>query len=390
MFRLVIYYSPIGDTFMQRLLFLIVFITASVLAVAQVKISGDARIRPRYDVNDKSFSGGSRTEDFYYMYRARLRVTADIDNGWFFSSMLSHNGISDYSVFGKGDYPDVSGVPQSTTSPSSNEGARRATISFMELYFGKEIKEYGFRAGLIPLGSIANPMYDLHYYPAKMVDIPHAILNTDAAYGAAAYVQTDFGKFGAKVMVEDQRGIYEEDAAGVVKTDRQDIYTIEINYGINASGFIIAPMALFSIAKDSVVAPNTFGINIGFPKVSDFTFSSTFGYTTQGHDKLGSVKQGGIPNKEYTGWLLRLKAAGNVPGGSLQAWVDFANRKDKGVVTDDTYKYLFYWVSYEYLIYKSDKGSVAVSPTIRYATETKNSSKTMSRLKAEMNFDIKF
>ena len=52
--------------------------------IADIHISGDARVRPRYDITENG--DGSSTSDLYYMYRARLNMKADIGDGWFFNT----------------------------------------------------------------------------------------------------------------------------------------------------------------------------------------------------------------------------------------------------------------------------------------------------------------
>jgi hypothetical protein len=356
----------------------------------QVKISGDARIRPRYDVNDRTPSKGNKTEDFYYMYRARIKVSADIDEGWMFNAMLAHNGISDYSIFAAGDYPDISGVNQSTTKPTTNENSRRATVSFMELYFGKEVEKYGFRMGLFPLGAMNNPVYDIHYYPTKMVDIPFYVNNSDGAYGIAGYLKTDIGKFGAKVLVEDAKGKYEENSSGKSLYDIKDQYTVELNYTAEAGGFVIAPMAMISISDDSVAAPNTFGINLTSPKFSGLTLSATGAYSIQSRTDLRTTQEPGYPVCKYNAYLMRLKLSGPLGPGNLVAWFDYGHMTQKLPTVDDKYDFYFTWVGYEIPIYKSQKGSFSITPEIRYAKIDKNSSSYSKRIKSEINFDIKF
>jgi len=356
----------------------------------QIKISGDARIRPRYDINDKTPSNGTKSMDFYYMYRARIRMSADLDEGWMFNTMLSHNGISNYSIFDAGDYPDVSGVNQSTAKPTSNENSRRATVSFAELYFGKEVEKYGFRIGLFPLGAMNNPVYDLHYYPVKMVDIPFYVYNADGAYGLSGYIKTDVGKFGAKVLVEDAKGKYEENSSGKVLYDIKDQYTVELNYTVDAGGFAIAPMAMISISDDSVSAPNTFGLNLTSPKFSGLTVSATAAYSIQDRTDLRATQEPGYPVSKYNAYLLRLKLAGALGPGNIVAWFDYGRLTEKLKLTDNKYDFYFTWIGYEIPVYKSPKGSFSITPEIRYGKFDKNSTSASKRIKSEVNFDIKF
>ena len=46
---------------------------------AEITLSGDARLRPRFDLKDNG-EYGNKSEDFYYYYRARLMIKADISD----------------------------------------------------------------------------------------------------------------------------------------------------------------------------------------------------------------------------------------------------------------------------------------------------------------------
>jgi len=371
---------------------LLLFVFLSTVICAQITINGDARMRPRYDINDKSAGKGTKTSDFYYMYRARLNFNAEIGDGWKFHTMISHNGIFYYSTFNTGDFPDILGTDQNPSKPTSKQSSRRASLSFMELYFGQETETYNFSVGLFPLGSFTNPIYDLHYYPNKMVDIPYTIFNTDGAFGFRGNYKTDFGTFGAKIIIEDAKGKEEETYDGTILSDRNDQMTVELNYSLPVSGFTFSPMALISISsdKDSVCKPNTFGLNITSPKIGNFTFQGSAGYSNQANENLRSVQEPGYPISKYDGYLLRLKLSGKLGPGTLVAWFDYANLTEKHLLKDIDYGFSFFWINYEIPVYKSEKGSVVITPELRYAKFYKESEHMADRIKMEMNFDIKF
>lgn len=376
----------------MKRIFVILFLFIAISIYPQVKWSGDARIRPRYDINDKTAGGGNKTTDMYYMYRARLRLKADIGDNWAFNTMISHNGAYFYSKFGSADFPEILGTNQTSSKTSSRESSRRATLSFMELYFGKETKDYGVIVGLFPLNSINNPIYDIHYYPNKTVDIPHAIFNSDGAFGLSGYYQTTVGKFGAKLFVEDAKGKEEENPSGDILSDINDQYTLELNYTNTLGDFVINPQALISISseKDSACTPNSFGLNITSPKLSTLTLSGSAIYTFQNNEKLKPLQEPGFYVSKYNGYYLRLKLAGKLGFGNLLAWVDYAKITEDLALKDNDYNFYFTWIAYEMPIYKSESGAVSITPELRYAYFEKNEKKTSDRLKLEVNFDIKF
>ena len=67
----------------------IIFLALSLsFIIADINISGDARIRPRLDIKDSGGDYGASSTDLYYLYRARLNINADIGDGWFFNAKL--------------------------------------------------------------------------------------------------------------------------------------------------------------------------------------------------------------------------------------------------------------------------------------------------------------
>ena len=58
---------------MNRIIFLIISLS---FIMADINLSGDARIRPRLDM--ENCGNGTSSLDLYYLYRARLNISADI------------------------------------------------------------------------------------------------------------------------------------------------------------------------------------------------------------------------------------------------------------------------------------------------------------------------
>ncbi len=156
--------------FNKRIWFVLLTLILS-SAYAQITLSGDARLRPRFDVKDNG-AYGTKSEDFYYYYRARLLVEASIGDGYFFKTRLGHNGAAYWvGKFGSGDLP----------SSLSNPNAGRGHVDFMELYFGHTGEKFGWSGGIIPVKH--NPMLDIHYYPTIILDKAWDTYNNNAAHG---------------------------------------------------------------------------------------------------------------------------------------------------------------------------------------------------------------
>ena len=143
--------------------------------IADINISGDARIRPRLDIIDSK--DGTSTSDLYYLYRARLNISADISNGWFFESKIGTNDVSGLVKMGvDGDY----------TAGQGNPNSARPQVDFLNLYYGFKKDNFGFWGGAIPIKH--NSALDIHFYPDKMVDIPWLLLNNGSTTGFAGYI----------------------------------------------------------------------------------------------------------------------------------------------------------------------------------------------------------
>lgn len=334
---------------------------------AEVKISGDARIRPRYDINDQTESGGNKTYNMYYMYRGRLKLKADINRGWYFKTMLAHKGAAAYT----GNFAEGEKI-----HPNSVEGARRSTVDFMELYFGLGREQYGVKGGLFTIGSVSNPIFDLHYYPNVMVDIPFAIFNGDGLYGFSGYYHTGMGKLSTIISVDDNLGKTIENADGETVSETQDQYTIYVDYTQKLTTLTFQPMIMKTIADEDNSAPLTVGVNLGFPKMANFNLSGYFGYSKQ------SVEEAG----EYDAWHARGKIVGKAGIGTILAWYDYAKKTDDDIDTDFWYT----WLSYKITLHESDKGAVSILPTVRFSNQNIDGENVYKRTKIEVTTDIIF
>ena len=348
----------------QILLLLIVFI--SVLH-SQIKINGDAMVRPRYDMIDNGKYADSRN-DFYYMYRARINLRADIGDGWHFKTQLGHHG---YGAFGM--------TNQNTTKrlPNEIEGSSRPSVDFLQMYFGYESNDAGIIGGIIPLNSLNNPLFDLHYYPNIMIDIPNILMGVDGVFGFTGYIKILDNKLTAYVL-KDKNEIYVEDPNGIKKNDKNDSYTLGASYNLNFGNLSIEPNAYLAVASEGNQAPTTLGLNLKLKEVGPFTLFATGGISNQ--KNTGTI--------EYDANFLRIKLEGKLGSGLFTFWYDLANRNDKLNNLTEKHKFNFYYLMYTFTVYKSDKGTVTIAPTIMNLKEKVDNKKDYDRYKFEISTNI--
>ncbi len=374
----------------QRVLMAATFLFLSVsfvtTASAQVVFSGDARFRPRLDLDERPESNYDRT-DFYFMYRMRLNMTAAIGEGYYVKSRLSHNGIGFYQKGGQGEVPDIFGNPNNSVS---DESARRPSLDMMYMYIGRATDDFGFDLGLIPVPGFSEPLWDLHYYPNLMVDVPYFIWNNDGGFGGRTYYDVGPGRLTVHALLDHDRVDQQETTDGVTTVDSGDQYTLTAAYSIPMAGLTVQPMILKTFPSDERTfaegvedlteysAPLTVGANVVLPKVAGFTPSGTVGYTM--NDRL----------VDYTGWLARAKVAGPLGPGSLLWWVDVASRTDELVGGDRTDDFLYSWLAYTIPIYTGERGSFAMTPEWRFFNKDRDDDLARRRSKFEINFDVSF
>lgn len=386
---------------------LIVMLLIITGAYADIKISGDARVRPRMDVKDYGDFGskGDKITDNYYLYRARLLVAADIGSGYYFKTRLGTNGTAYWTgKFGTGAVP-----VEDTSSP----GAGRGTLSFMELYFGHKGESFCWSAGILPIAS--NPLLDFHYYSDIILDIPWTIYNNNAAHGfnfnyklggnklgVHILVDNNIGKvvnhdsFSAATMIETTEGYIINQETGVIEyfvkhdttvtsskaSEAKDSYTLDVRYPVSFAGMKLTPEFMMTIAGEKQTAPMTYGAELSLPKIAGFA-TSVFG---------GMSSQQVEETETYSGWVARAKIVGKVGPGKLTAWYDIANTSHDAFGDEDAYdtSFSYLWLSYTYTLYKSDKGSVSFAPTYRLYTKSTADVEDYKRVKMELTTQITF
>ncbi len=341
-------------------------------AFADLNWSFDSRIRPRMDIRDRG-EYGNKTTDGYYYYRARLNLHGDIGEGWFGHVQLGTNGFAYWT----GKFGDPTG--NSKPSSSSVDGASRGPVDFMQIYFGRKTKEFGFWGGLFPLNSLANPLLDLHYYSDIMIDVPFLLYSNMGAHGFAGYVAVGKSKLDLALLVDDNRGVLVEDPDGNEVSNTHDQYSLMIDAPIKAGKVTIQPVVIITAADAGMDAPVTFGANLTSPKVGQFVFSGSGGM---------SMQRAGGDDREYDAVYFRAKAVGSFGPGKMTAWVDVAKKRNDPF--DVERKFFYIWIDYAIPVYSGEMGSVSIKPTWRHIKREQDGSLDETREKIELTIDFKF
>ncbi len=335
------------------------------LSFAAIEFSGDARFRPRYDV--KEYTNSDNTADFYFLYRGRLNIKADIGEGWFFSTKIGTNDVAGMTKMGS-----------ITSGPSDGPGnlnSNRPNLSFLELYYGYMQEDKGLWVGAFPLKY--TPAYDLHFYSDKLVDIPFVLFNHSSVTGMAGYKIVGDYKLNWFLSLDENVTNSVEAALDGVEQTEKDSYILGLNSTFNINNITITPSVLLSFGEDDL--PNTYGFDLGFPKFSKIT--SGFSYFLSDHE-------------DYDANLIRFSAS----DGKWKLFYDLVDKKNTIVgldgeltTSDDSLSYL--WLSYKFVCYKSNNGSVSISPTYRIQNGGYSSGvfdEDYSRSKFEITTEIKF
>ncbi len=384
---------------LKKIWFILIILLVSG-AYAEVTLSGDARLRPRFDVQDYG-EYGTKSEDFYYLYRARLMIKANIGDGYFFNTRLGHNGGTYWiGKFGTGTLP----------SSLSNPSAGRGSVDFMELYFGHEGQKFGWSGGIIPLPH--NPMLDIHYYPSIILDKAWDNYNNSASHGFDLNYKLAGNTLDLKMLVDNNDGkkvvdenfvsqsdttisyIISQDSGVIVldttitmtssgDSDTKDQYTLYLTYPVSFFGFKMTPHFLMTLADKGRPAPITYGAEFALPKVAGFKLSAFTGLTNQ----FVSDSTTGIT--AYNGWIARIKMVGKLGPGVLVAWYDQATTTPDLAGAADS-KFSFLWLSYTYTLHKSDWGALVFAPTYRLYSNKIEGSRDYTRAKVELTTEIKF
>ncbi len=360
------------------LLSVIIFLGFAGSSFAQISFSGDLQVRARDDIKDNG-QYGNYTDDLYYMLRAGLNVSADIGDGFFGKMRLEHYNYAGYIYTAQSGLDNYTNAP---VIPGSNDLLARPTVNFTQLYLGVNREKWGIEAGIFPISGLANPILDIHYMPYVMVDIPFTLYRLNTLVGASGYVAAGPGKINAFIS-NDYNGLYEEDINGNDLKLKHDAYTIGADYDFKVADFGIQPIAIISVASDSVPAPLSYGINLSTPDFSGFKIGFDAALSNQKVD--GTAK--------YDAQLFRIKAEYHPGFGSFEGWFDIAKRTDKALTSatsDVDHNYTYLWLLYNIPIYSSDHGSLTMTPRVRRITEKVDNVKDFTRYKVELLFSMGF
>ncbi|TLU85739.1 MAG: hypothetical protein FDX30_04455 [Chlorobium sp.] len=352
-------------------------------AHAELKIGGDATIRPRLDLPNTTIAGVNTTwkDDMKYTWRVRLKASADLGNGYFFKALLQDETL----------YKGV--VPGWNTVGAYDSGNKdNYTPAFSQFYFGRMMQDSHYMAGRLPLNSLNNPIFDLTMYPipaynttvAAMicaVDVPYFQWNFDRIFAFNYGTKIGDGELNATLCVLDNHSgptaAYGQYAQGLFN----DGYAAHVSYKANLGSVTVEPQALFAITDGAGlvyqnVSPATFGANVTIP-IEGKSKLGLSGFYTFCKDSNGS-SNGAPKSVDYSGYLLRAK----FESGPLMTWIDYNRTTDKtykGQTNwtgasftdikspyDAVYNNIFVWAQYKIGIYESAAGTFSLTPTVRY------------------------
>ena len=366
--------------------------------MADLHISGDARVRPRYDIKENT--DGSSTSDLYYLYRARLNMKADIGDGWFLNTKLGTNSVAGMTKMG---------------TLSEESYTFKPSISFMEIYFGSMKDDWGFWAGAFPLKY--NSGLDLHFHSDKLVDIPFALFNNSSTTGFAGYktlmdhklnwflsVDNNVAEneeiiaetevitvpgycsnpfFNTMEACEEQGNQWTDETSfeqmiDAATMDDCDDFTLGMDMLLTFGSLSITPRLLTSFGgTDTDIYPMTLGADISLPEIVGFKSGLSYHTSTKG--KTGD-------DGHYKADHMRLSLSRPIKDGKLKFFYDMASK--------DADKVSFMWLSYTHTCFKGEMGEVTLSPTFRLQTGkgagTEDFDEKYSRSKFEVTAQIKF
>jgi hypothetical protein len=340
----------------KMLLTALLFTMLLTTAFAQVRITGDVRVRPRIDI--KKDASGELSNQQLILYWGRLNLDADIGGGYSFHTKLASNWVGHWAGYmgSQEAFPNAAGL-----------GNDRPTITFMELSMSKNAGNWGVSAGNLPLNGVVNHIVDLHYYPTSPVDIPWAIKHVQSFQGFSGFVNAGPGKLNLALSVDANQN---NSTAELVNRK-----TLMADYGATFGGISVKPQMAMTMDNDSTAAPMTMGAGVS-AKVAGFTLSGTYLMTSNTVENSG----------KYDGTHMRVGIKGSVGPGFLLAWYDMASyTPDGGTKADFTHL----WLLYKHTLYSGDKGAMVVMPTIRLINGSA-SDPDWSRTKLELTFQLNF
>ncbi|MBF0587178.1 hypothetical protein INT08_08740 [Prosthecochloris sp. N3] len=388
---------------MKKLLslaFALVLISQASPASAAIKFSGDAQVRPRfemldYEVNDYDVEN---TENLKYYYRLRLKAAADLGDGYFAKALIS------------------SETPGwlATVSDANSE---KFDLGVSQLYFGRMMENSHYMMGRMPLGSLNNPVFDITMYPFQATEIPVFLYNNDRLYGFNYGTKVGPGELNATLCILNNDASHITDAWDDNEDDvLEDGYALHVSYKTNIGNVTFQPQLLAALTGADIaggayidsnmwgmgayqdVAPITFGANATIPAGSTtFTVSGFYSFVdgegyefvADGEDPCcGTVYVAEDRDVDYHSYLFRVKAQ----NGPVTAWFDYNAATDETGSSDVDYSNMFVWAQYNWKVHESSMGSFTVSPTVRYlASEVDNGTETnTSRLRTELWAQVTF
>ncbi len=336
----------------MKILFLLIILLSSIFA--KIEISGDARVRPRLDIIETG-EPTSDSDDFYFLYRARLNINSDIGDGYFFNSKLGSNSPAGFKKMGKGVKVEDENY--------DNQG-----LDFVELYFGYKKEKSGLWGGLLPIKH--NSAMDIHFYPNKLLDIPWVIWNNSTITGFAGYQQFSNHKFNWFLSVDNQR----VDNIDGTNIELNDDYTFGINSTVKIGELNFNPHLLYAISDENSVSPITFGSDFHLPNIGVFTSSLSF------------FKSMNSNLEKYEIDHFRFKLNGKINEGMLNFFFDIAT-KNQTEEPDRVLKYI--WASYSYKWFNGEFGDIVLRPTIRIQNGSITNENYL-RTKFELTMEIRF
>jgi len=352
---------------MKKLLSLVfalaVMTSFATTASASISFSGDAQVRPRGEFVETKADGvkTSSTDNLYWLYRLRLKVAADLGDGYFAKALLASESYGWFAALdGQGGFPD---------NLADDFGVS-------QMYFGRMMEHSHYMAGYMPVNSFNNPIYDLAVFPSSPLGIPYFLLSNDRIFGLNYGTKVGPGELNATLCVLDND----------MRTENvfEDAYALHLMYKTNIGDITIDPQLLAAITDSDLlsmgyddITPITLGSNVVIP-AGDFKFTIS-GFYTFCEDSAADI--------DYDAYLVRLKAE----RGPIRAWVDYSAMNDDSMGKSDEYTNMYLWAQYNWKVHESSMGSLTLSPTVRYRTrELNNGAWEDERLRTELWAQVAF
>lgn len=355
---------------MLSLVFALVMLAAySMPASAELKIGGDAQIRPRAEFNDyETPFGDDQEDDLKYLWRLRLNASADLGDGYFFKALISSQSGGWFETVGYAN-------------------TEQYELDVSHLYFGRMMENSHYMMGRMPLNSFNNPVFDLTLYPFAPLEIPVFIVNNDRVFGFNYGTKVGPGELNATLVVLDNESGDDSPMEGDGLFN--DGYGLHLSYKTNIGDVTIDPQLLAVLTNADVFAnilgtgyfpayqditPWTIGTNVAIP--AGDTKLTLSGFYTACNDN----------DVEYDGYLFRIKGE----HGPIRAWLDYSSTNDESFGGDTDFNSMFVWAQYNYKVYESSMGTFTLSPTVRYLTSEVDDVLEHSRLRTELWANISF